>query len=168
MVIIFPKMAWTPPKWPSQISFLSPNMLVNLCIKQLLPPAYSRLLWVCAPSNPSPGRWSGPLFHPTGWIPPHLSTQFPCCHPLPANVKGPGIEKQNPSRRVRRLSPSRRFKPQGLGVVPKWDLSPQSDEFPGQSTKCSHTFQKTNSLRRTMHIVECSLLHWRAQGRVSS
>ena len=33
---------------------------------------------------------------------------------------------------------------------------------------CSHTFQETNSLRRTMQIVECSLLHWRAQGRVSS
>ena len=33
---------------------------------------------------------------------------------------------------------------------------------------CSHVFQETNSLRRTMQIVECSLLHWRAQGRVSS
>ena len=33
---------------------------------------------------------------------------------------------------------------------------------------CSRTFQETNSLRRTMQIVECSLLHWRAQGRISS
>ena len=33
-------------------------------------------------------------------------------------MKGPGVEKQNPSRRARRLPPSRRFKPQGLGVVP--------------------------------------------------
>ena len=33
---------------------------------------------------------------------------------------------------------------------------------------CSHAFRETNSLRRTMQIVECSLLHWRAQGRVSS
>ena len=33
-------------------------------------------------------------------------------------MKGPGIEKQNPSRRARRLPPSRRFEPQGLGVVP--------------------------------------------------
>ena len=33
---------------------------------------------------------------------------------------------------------------------------------------CNHTFWETNSLRRTMQIVECSLLHWRAQGRVSS
>ncbi|OWJ99278.1 hypothetical protein Celaphus_00009697 [Cervus elaphus hippelaphus] len=47
-----------------------------------------------APSDPGP-----PLKPPDGWVPPHLSTQFPCCHPLPANVTGPGIEKQNPSRR---------------------------------------------------------------------
>ena len=33
---------------------------------------------------------------------------------------------------------------------------------------CSHAFQETDSLRRTMQIVECSLLHQRAQGRVSS
>ena len=32
----------------------------------------------------------------------------------------------------------------------------------------SHAFQETNSLRRTMQIVECSFLHQRAQGRVSS
>ena len=31
---------------------------------------------------------------------------------------GLGIEKQNPSRKARRLPPSRRFEPQGLGVVP--------------------------------------------------
>ena len=33
---------------------------------------------------------------------------------------------------------------------------------------CSHVFWETNSLRRTMQIVEGSLLHRRAQGRVSS
>ena len=33
---------------------------------------------------------------------------------------------------------------------------------------CSHAFQKTDSLRGTMQIVECSLLHQRSQGRVSS
>ena len=33
---------------------------------------------------------------------------------------------------------------------------------------CSHAFQETSSLRRTMQIVECSSLHWWAQGRVSS
>ena len=33
---------------------------------------------------------------------------------------------------------------------------------------CSHAFRETNSLRRTMQIVECSLLHQWAQGRVSS
>ena len=32
----------------------------------------------------------------------------------------------------------------------------------------SQAFWKTNSLRRTMQIAECSLLHRRAQGRVSS
>ena len=60
-----------------------------------------------------------PLFHPAGGVPPHLRAQFPCCRPLPANVKGLGVEKQNPSRRVRHHPPSRRFKPQGLRVVPK-------------------------------------------------
>ena len=38
-----------------------------------------------------------------------------------------------------------------------------------QSCRCySHAFWETNSLRRTMQIVECSLLPWWAQGRVSS
>ena len=35
-----------------------------------------------------------------------------------------------------------------------WEENPKKDE--------------TNSLRRTMQIMEYSLLHWRAQGRVSS
>ena len=35
-------------------------------------------------------------------------------------------------------------------------------------TCCSHRFREPNSLRRTMQIVGCSLLHWQAQGRVSS
>ena len=116
---------WTqPPKWHSQISFQSPKMLVNLCTKKSPPPAYSRLLWVHAPSSASqrcdqaPSDPEPPLNSPDGWVPPHLSTQFPCCRPLPANVKGPGIEKQNPPRRARRLPPSRRFKPQDLRVVP--------------------------------------------------
>ena len=33
---------------------------------------------------------------------------------------------------------------------------------------CSHAFRETNALRRTMQIVECSLLHRQAQGRISS
>ena len=37
-----------------------------------------------------------------------------------------------------------------------------------RAKRCSHAFQETNSLRRTMQIVEGSLLHRRAQGRVSS
>ena len=42
-----------------------------------------------------------------------------------------------------------------LGLRPTWQC-------------CSHAFRDTNSLRWTMQIVECSLLHRRAQGRVSS
>ena len=89
--------------------------MYDLCTKQS-PPAYSRLLRVPAPSSPSRGG-SGRLFHPAGWVPPHLSAQSRCCRSLPANVKGPGIEKQNPSRRGRRLPASRKFEPQGLRVV---------------------------------------------------
>ena len=37
-----------------------------------------------------------------------------------------------------------------------------------QSHCCGHAFWETNSLRRTMQIAECSLLHLRARGRVSS
>ena len=44
----------TPPKWPSQIPFLNPSTLLDLCTEQS-PPAYSRLLWVPAPSSPSQG-----------------------------------------------------------------------------------------------------------------
>ena len=33
---------------------------------------------------------------------------------------------------------------------------------------CSYMFRETHSLRRTMQIVECSLLYHQAQGRVSS
>ena len=52
------------------------------------------------------------------------------------------------------------------------------DEIPGELFQilkdyaikccCSHTFRETNSLRRTMQIVKSSLLHQRAQDRVSS
>ena len=50
----------TPPKWPSQISFLNRSMLVDLCTKQSLLPAYSRPLWVRAPSSPSQGGDQAP------------------------------------------------------------------------------------------------------------
>ena len=69
------------------MSFLSPNTLVDLCAKQSLLPAYSRLLWVPAPSSPSQGGDQAPLSHLAGCVPPHLSAQFPCCRPLPANGK---------------------------------------------------------------------------------
>ena len=49
-----------------------------------------------------------------------------------------------------------------------FNISP-SKEHPGRSSFCySHEFWETNSLRRTMQIVESSLLRWWAQGRVSS
>ena len=38
----------------------------------------------------------------------------------------------------------------------------------GHCPRYSHAFQETNSLRRTIQIAECSLLHRRAQGRVPS
>ena len=61
LVIIFPEDGMdTPPKWPSQISFLNPSVLIDLCTKQSLLPAYSRLLWVCAPSSPSQGGDQAP------------------------------------------------------------------------------------------------------------
>ena len=63
----------TPPKWPLQISFLNRSTLVDLCTKQSLLPAYSRPLWVHAPSGPSQSGWSGPLFHPAGRVPLRLS-----------------------------------------------------------------------------------------------
>ena len=44
-----------------------------------------------------------------------------------------------------------------------------SESFGGELCWCySHALRETNSLRRTMQIVECCLLHRRAQGRVSS
>ena len=46
-----------------------------------------------------------------------------------------------------------------------WMLIKLGTEF---SVCYSHASRETNSLRRTMQRVECSLLHQRAQGRVSS
>ena len=57
----------TPPKWPSQISFLNPSTLVNLCTKQSMLPSYSRLLWVPAPSSPSQGGVIRPPLPPC-WV----------------------------------------------------------------------------------------------------
>ena len=49
-----------------------------------------------------------------------------------------------------------------------YDLRKFILKFVLHSTVISHTFWETNSLSRTMQIVECSLLHRRAQDRVSS
>ena len=39
------------------------------------------------------------------------------CHSLPAKAKKPGVDRLNSSRVLRRLPPSRRFKPQSLRVA---------------------------------------------------
>ena len=111
-------------------------MFVHLCTKQS-PPAYSRLLWVCAPSRPSQAGDQAPL-PPCQVVSSSPERSVPLLPSLPANVKGPGIEKQNPSRRARHLPPSRRFQALKPQSSPKWNLSPLSEEFPGQCTKsCS-------------------------------
>ena len=50
-----------------------------------------------------------------------------------------------------------------LSFLPVWGLE-CSSPFWWPLWCCSHAFWETNSLRRTMQIVECSLLHRRAQG----
>ena len=155
------------PKWPSQIPFLSPSMLFNLCTKQS-PPAYSRVLQVPALSSPSKGGDQAP------------SSTLPGGFLLTWALSFPAAVHYLLTWKVRVLRS--RILPEGRGTFPpledpshkaqsspKWDLSPQSDAFPGQCTKCcSHVFQETDSLRRTMQTMECSLLHWWAQGRISS
>ena len=61
------------------------------------------------------------------------------CTPLPANMKGPGIEKQNHSRRVRRLTPSRRFKPQSLGVASNETFLLKVRSFPANAPNVAAT-----------------------------
>ena len=137
MIIIFPKMAWAPPpKWHSQISFLSPNTLVNLCTKQSPPSAYSRLLWVHAPSSLFQG---GDLAPSSPCLVGSSSPEGSVSHyllpaPLPANVKGLGVEKQNPSRRARHLLSSRRFKPQHFRVVPNGTYLLKGRSFPANAS----------------------------------
>ena len=127
LVIIFPKIAWTPPpKWPSQISFLSPNTLVNLCTKQSLPPTYFRLLWVRAPSSPSQGGDQAPSSTLLGGF---LLTWA---------LSSPAVVRYLLTWKVQAVR--NRILPEGRGPSPpqniqatrprsspKWDLSPQSE-----------------------------------------
>ena len=53
--------------------------------------------------------------------------------PLPANLKGLGVEKQNPSRRARRLPPSRRLELQVHGVVPNGTCLLKVRSFPAHA-----------------------------------
>ena len=54
------------------------------------------------------------------------------------------------------------------GIIDSTDLSKLRGSRWWTRMCCSHMFREINSFRRTMQIVECSLLHRRAQGRVSS
>ena len=47
--------------------------------------------------------------------------------------RSPDIEKQNPSRRARHFPPSRRFDPQGLGVVPYGTYLLEVRSFPANA-----------------------------------
>ena len=79
------------------------------------------------------------------------------------------IEKWNFSRRARHLPPSRRSKLQSLGVAPNrtWLLTVRS--FPAKAPNViAKRTRKQNSLRRTVWMVERSLLYRRVPGRVSS
>ena len=124
-------------------------MLVDMCNKQSLP-AYSRLLWVCAPSSPSQAGDQAP------------SSTLPGRFLLTWVLSSPADGHYLLTWKVQTLRS--KILPEGRGAFPpledssrsspKWDLSPQSEEFPGQCTNCcSHTFQETNSFKRTMHIV---------------
>ena len=74
----------TPPKWPSQISFLNHSTLVDLCTKQSLLPAYSRPLWVCAPSSPSQGGDQAPSSTlPGGFLLTWVLSSLAAVHYLP-------------------------------------------------------------------------------------
>ena len=67
--------------------------------------------------------------------------------PLPANLKGLGVEKQNPSRRARRLPPCRRFKLQVLGVVPNGTCLLKVRSFPAKAPNvvATRSWKQTHS-----------------------
>ena len=56
---------------------------------------------------------------------------------------------------------NRLFAKTGLGGPGRLQTKVDTEEGSGC---CSHAFQETHSLRRTMQTVECSLLHRRAKG----
>ena len=66
---------------------------------------------VCASPTPPHGVDQALSSTPQGGNLPCLSTQFPCCHPLPLKMESSGIKKLNLSRRARCLPPSRRSEP---------------------------------------------------------
>ena len=72
-------------------------------------------------------------------------------------MKGLSVEKQNPSRRTRRLSLSRRFKLQGLGVVPNGTCFLTVRSFPANApnivaTHSGKLTQKDNADSRMQFI----------------
>ena len=109
---------------------------------------------VCASPTPSQGVDQVPSSTPQGGKLPYLSTQSPCCCPLPTYMEGPGIEKWTLSRRARHLPPSRRSEPRDLRIAPNGTCLLTVRSFPVKCTKCySQTLRETNSLK-TMWIVE--------------
>ena len=82
-------------------------------------------------------------------------------HPMDYSLPSMGFSRQEDWSGV----PFGRIKTKFLAQYPRAFSSKVL--FPHDQT-CSHAFRETNSLRRTMQIVECSLLPQRAQGRVSS
>ena len=104
---------------------------------------------LCA-SYSLPRGWSDPFFNPAGWKVPYRSAQFPCCHPISTNMKGLGVEEWIfPEARC--FSPLWKIWATRPQRSPKWDLSPQSEELPGQCTKCySQMLQEANSLKTAL------------------
>ena len=68
-------------------------------------------------------------------------------------MKSLGVEKQNPFKRARRHPPSRRFEPQGLGVLPNGSCLLKVRSFPANAPNVVATRSGKHSLRRTMQIV---------------
>ena len=144
----FPKIAWThllTGFLKPSVPFLYPwhgrrhecqaaivtNLNQFLCVSLLVPPR-----GVIRPPIP-----------PSQWASPHLSTQFPCCHSLPAKAKKPGIERLHSSRGAKCLPPSRRFKPQSLRVASNETHLLQVRSFPAHAPNvvAMHSGKQTHS-----------------------
>ena len=99
---------------------------------------------------------------------PHQATVLCSSGERPTNLHAHHPDVRRWARHL--LSPGRTRSPEEVDTaagVPSKSAG-QNPEQGDPCPCCSHAFRETDSLRRTMQIVECSLLHLRAQGRVSS